>query len=129
MTDRQIRVVIGDLEAFATRIVKRLALNINANLIEDTPVDTGWARANWVLEIGSPFTGTAGTREDAEAGRVDQNPQQLGIGKIAAYKLGPIIYESNNVPYIEKLNDGSSAQAPSAFVQAAILRAVQQTVR
>ncbi len=128
--DRQIRVVIGDLEAFATRIVKRIALNATANLIETTPVDTGWARANWVLEIGAPFRGTAGTREQAESGRIDASAQQSGIAAVATgYKLGPEIFLSNNVPYITRLNEGSSAQAPAAFVQAAILRAVEQTVR
>ena len=32
---------------------------------------------------------------------------------------------ANNVPYITKLNGGSSKQAPSGFVQIAIARAVQ----
>lgn len=129
-SDRQIQIVVGDLEAFSTRLIQRLALNCNANLIEDTPIDTGWARANWVLQIGTPFDGTAGTRAQAEAGQIDQSAQKIGEAKIAiGYKLGPVIYNSNNVPYINELNDGSSAQAPAAFVQAAIFRAVEQTVR
>lgn len=129
MTSRAVKVVVRDLNGFVERTVQRIALNVVANLQEDTPVDTGWARANWIPEIGTPFEGTAGTREAAESGNVDVATQQFGIAKVAtAYKLGPPIYITNNVPYIERLNEGSSSQAPAAFVQAAILRAVRDTV-
>ncbi len=129
MTDRSIRVVVSDLDAFTTKFIKRLALNINAELIKATPVDTGWARANWVPNIGSPFEGTAGTRADAEAGGVDTAAQQAGLAEIATtYKTGPTVHQTNNVPYIELLNAGSSKQAPSAFVQSSIFKAVRQTV-
>lgn len=129
MTSRAIKVVVRDLNGFVERTVKRIALNVVANLQEDTPVDTGWARANWIPQIGSPFEGTAGTRTAAEAGNVDQATQAFGIAQVATgYRLGPPIYITNNVPYIETLNEGSSSQAPAAFVQAAILRAVRDTV-
>ena len=47
--------------------------------------------------------------------------QVAGIGKLAGYRrgMGPV-YVTNNVPYIEKLNRGWSAQAPAAFVEAQI---------
>lgn len=129
MTSRTVRVVVSDLDAFVTKFIKRLALNINAELIQRTPIDTGWARANWVPNIGAPFQATAGTRADAEAGSVNKAAQQEGLAKIAtAYKTGPTIHQTNNVPYIERLNAGSSQQAPSGFVQIAILAAVRQTV-
>lgn len=128
MTD-QIEVILGALNQFTERQVKRIALNLDANLRESTPVDTGWARANWILKIGGPSEGTAGTRAEAESGHIDSTPQDAGVLAVAAgYKLGPPIYETNNVPYIGKLNAGSSTQAPAAFVQGAIVRAVEQTV-
>ena len=129
MASRSVRVVVSDLDAFTTKFIKRLALNINAELIKRTPIDTGWARANWVPNIGVPFEGTAGTRADAEAGSVDTATQQAGLAEVAtAYQTGPTIHQTNNVPYIERLNGGSSKQAPAGFVQAAILTAVRQTV-
>lgn len=123
-----VRVVVKSLSGFTEKLVKRLALNVTANLVETTPVDTGWARANWVPQIGSPRSRTAGTRAAAENGQIDSNPQSNGTLAVLGYKLGPAIHISNNVPYIKKLNAGSSTQAPAAFVQSAILRAVKQTV-
>lgn len=130
MASRRVRVVARDLQAFTERTVQRLALNVNAELVEATPVDTGWARANWVPNIGVPFEGTAGTRAEAEAGLIDTGSREAGLAAVAtSYRLGPEIHQTNNVPYIELLNAGSSRQAPAGFVQAAILRAVRQTVR
>jgi hypothetical protein len=130
MASRAVRVVVADLHSFTTRLVQRLALNINAELIEATPIDTGWARANWVPNIGSPFEGTAGTYLLARGGLVDNSTRDSALVDIAtSYRLGPEIHQTNNVPYIELLNAGSSAQAPAGFVQAAILRAVRLTVR
>lgn len=128
---RQIRVVVSSLEAFLDRIMKKLTLDIVANLVSapdtgyGTPVDTGWARANWVPQIGSPRTTTVGTREQAEAGSVSLAGQQGGLATVATtYKFGPRIFISNNVPYIVHLNEGSSRQAPRGFVQNAIAKAV-----
>jgi formaldehyde-activating enzyme involved in methanogenesis len=36
---------------------------------------------------------------------------------------------SNNVPYINRLNEGHSAQAPAGFVQQAVAKAVADTTR
>lgn len=92
---------------------KALILEINRELRKATPVDTGNARASWVPAVGSPFRG------DVAAGSVDQ-----GVGAILSFKLGDgVLYVSNNVPYIRRLNDGHSKQAPALFVEAAIDRA------
>ena len=123
-----VRIVIESLEGFTEKLVSRLALNITALLISDTPVDTGWARANWVPSVGSPRERTAGTREAAEDGRIDLGPQTTGQLEVSTYKLGSDVFISNNVPYIGRLNAGSSSQAPAAFIQSAILRGIKRTV-
>ena len=38
---------------------------------------------------------------------------------IAGFTSGDSIFIANNVSYVPKLNDGSSAQAPAQFVEAA----------
>ena len=119
----QIRVIVKSLTGLASKAVRVITLDVTANLIEDTPVDTGWARANWVPEIGSFFNGTVGTRDNVETGT-----QQAGTMLVAAtYTIDKgFVSVSNNVPYIVNLNEGSSRRVPAGFVQAAILRAVQE---
>lgn len=130
---RRIRVVVTALDQFVESIIKRLVLDIVANLVaspEDgfgTPVDTGWARANWIPQIGVKRTTPVGTYAAARAGDVNTAVQQKGLATVAGqYRLrsGPV-FISNSVRYIVKLNDGSSLQSPSGFVQNAITKAVQ----
>ncbi len=94
----------------------------NQTVIMATPVDTGRARANWQISID--------TEVDTELDSTDaQGAIQRNQGVIRAYKNGAIILQ-NNVHYIGKLNNGSSAQAPSGFVEKALqsaARAVQKS--
>lgn len=127
---RNVRVIIGAVRAFTDQAVQRLTLNIVNRLIEDTPKDTGWAAANWVPQIGGPFRGTAGTKEAAIGGNLDESTQQVGIASLLAYRLkqGPISI-TNNAPYILELNEGSSQKAPAMFIQIAIIGAIRETAR
>lgn len=125
------KIVVADLGVFTELNVKRLVLEVHANITEDTPVDLGWARANLVPEIGKPFEGTAGTQEQAAAGVIDGGTAQQGLARVvASYRLrmGPV-YLTHNVPYFQRLNDGSSTQAPAGFVQKAIARGVRTITR
>lgn len=131
MASRRVRIVVNSLSDFLDQIIKKITLDIVANLVRaaaegGTPVDTGWARANWVPSIGKPASGTAGTRASAEAGNINLGSQQGGVAAVAtSYKTSKgAVHITNNVPYINNLNDGSSKQAPKGFVQAAIFKAV-----
>lgn len=102
---------IGDqLRSTVATILKATVLELDANLREATPVDTGHARANWVPSIGEPSdVEDTGAAHDA------------GTAAILAYKLedGPA-FESNNAPYILALNAGHSKQAPALWIEAAV---------
>ena len=126
MPSNQIRLIIKALQEFAERKVKGLTLDLTTILLQTTPIDTGFARANWIPSIGVDNQNLAGTKAQADAGTLDRAPQQNGLAEVAtSYTLGQgRVYVSNNVPYITRLNDGSSQQAPAGFVQDAILRAV-----
>lgn len=125
----QIRIVEDALDKEVEGVVARLATNVQAELIERTPVDTGWARANWVPGIGQPFTGN-GEPLDYEARRAgvaaQEARQATATAALLAYQIerGPV-FISNNVPYIGRLNEGSSTQAPEGFVQDAIAAAIR----
>ena len=130
--DTQIRAIVRGLERVTERVVTKITLDVTANLIETTPVDTGWARANWIPAIGAPIvrdlTGVEATVQNASLGAGEQ--QQALAAVVTGYKLARgAVFVSNNVPYISKLNDGFSRQAPSGFVQMAIRKAVTQDIK
>lgn len=114
--DEQIAAIDAQLAALVEDGVKVIALGATAKLVETTPVATGWARANWLPSVATPLDAPSGDRKS-----VDTAAQAAGIAAIAAYKMsdGPA-YVTNPVPYITRLNAGSSTQAPAMFVERAI---------
>lgn len=128
---QQIEMIMRGLERVSERVIKKIALDVTANLIETTPVDTGWARANWVPSIGVENRRPA--LANPEGPDVATAAARQGTGKaeiVTGYFLGRgKIFISNNVPYIVRLNEGSSQQAPAGFVQAAIRKAVTQDIK
>lgn len=126
----------GELQRFVERAIQRVSIETHANLVASppsgTPVDTGWARSNWVPSVGTPFDGVAGSRPTTSGeGGLDFGQQQLGLARVAAsYRLRDgNVFISNNVPYISALNSGSSQQSPAGFVQSAIQKGVASAVR
>lgn len=130
MPSREIEIVLKEFDRGVEFVVKGLVLGTTANLKMaagegGTPVDTGWARANWLVSVGQPINEPAGTREEAKAGTGDLAQSAAGEGAVAFYKLSMgKVFISNNVHYIEKLNAGSSPQAQAGFVE----RGIQKTI-
>jgi hypothetical protein len=97
---------------------RAVALAAVAAVVPATPEDTGKARSNWFLSIGSPATGvreTYGTGAAAIGGAL-----AAARAVLASHVKGASIWLSNNVPYIDRLNTGWSAQAPAGFIEASI---------
>ncbi len=131
MADPQVRAVVRGLERLTERIMIGITLDLTANLVETTPVDTGWARANWVPAIGVPFTEDQGdftpTPADAASAAGDQ---QSAVAGVTRYRLSRgSVFVSNNASYIVELNSGKSTQAPAGFVQRSIAKAVTVDIR
>jgi hypothetical protein len=133
VVDGQIDLIIADLEDYTRLEVIALSMNMVANLQEEppggTPVDIGWARANWLPSVGKPNEMESDVREPTPA-QVIARAQvgQAGLNDVLAWKLtdGPI-FATNNVPYIGALNAGHSKQSPRGFVQFALEKAVKDT--
>lgn len=105
--------VIGTLE----KTVRAVALIVDSALVNTTPVDTGRARSNWLPSLNIPDV------------RIVEPGQKPNIrNAILQYNIADNILITNNLPYIQKLNDGSSKQAPAGFVDAA-LQVGKQAVR
>jgi len=99
--------VIDKLE----KTVRAVALIVDAELVNMTPVDTGRARANWNPSLNTPDP------------TIREPGQKKSIDPVAsAFKLTDTILISNNLPYIKPLNNGSSKQAPAGFVDAALAK-------
>ena len=125
MTDNLAQ-VIKDLNIFVDDSIKKLSLDIVAILVSPspagTPVDTGWARSNWIPSLGTPVTSPHGSKLS-----VSGSAQQAGTAKLLTYtRAKGTIFISNSVPYIGRLNAGSSTKSPSGFVQKAIIRAISE---
>lgn len=106
----------------ADRLVRRCALATDTALVLATPVDSGRARANWQVEIGQAAEGVIGDPNNKKE-KFDKSGQgaiSQGKDAIQGYKSGSSINITNNLPYIERLNDGWSAQAPAGFVEKAV---------
>lgn len=119
---------IGDIDAAISKITKeldssileattKLALTIYQVLTYATPVDTGRARTNWIFSIGKPSSEVITANLD-KTGIIGLTKAQATMQ--SNYKTGYTIHISNNLPYISRLNEGSSKQAPAGFVEKAI---------
>lgn len=133
----QIDIIVADLEQYTRGEIIALALNVNANLRDNppggTPIDTGWASANWVPSVGEPAMvpgEPADPKEGPTVAEVAARAQiaDQGMNDVLSWRLqdGPI-FSTNNVPYIGALNAGHSPQSPRGFVQTAIEKAVRET--
>ncbi len=118
----QIDQIISDVTGIATEKTKEITLDVTANLVESTPADTGWARANWVPAIGAKSTPSSYSRKDVASQDADQQGRILNVASNYTLDKG-IVYVSNNVKYIRKLNNGYSKQEPAGFVKRAVVKA------
>lgn len=106
----------------ADKQFRATALAIDSALVISTPVDTGTARSNWQVGSPGPITsvrsaytpGAEGSTGGANArAAIEQAKAVIGTAK-------DTIHITNNLTYIEPLNEGSSAQAPAGFIEAAV---------
>lgn len=132
----QVKKIVGQLERFTERLIVKITLDVTANLIAPpnkggTPVDTGWARSNWVAAIGKSVVEDLSATEPSTqaAGAAGQRQAASLAGVASSYSLRQgVVFISNNVSYITDLNDGSSQQQPAGFVQRAIAKAVTRDI-
>lgn len=81
---------------------KNYAFALYSSIVKKTPVDTGRARANWNVSVGSPdLSTTEDTRKTPKL--KDKMPDPNGDESI---------FISNNLPYITKLEYGGYPNPP-----------------
>ena len=120
------------LDGFAKKIgvdvgilIKKLSFDIFADVVAGTPVDTGRAMNNWVINVGTP------SREVTDQGGDVGSIIASKTAEAFALPAGPFstVWISNNLPYIVFLEEGSSKQAPRGWVAAAVQNNLAQLAR
>lgn len=131
---RRINVHADNVPREVSKVMKTAALLADQTVVMATPVDTGRARSNWVVSLGEPVDVIrrpyAPLPEGQDPSKIGETGNAQGAinqakATIAGHKGGQTICITNNLPYIEPLNEGHSSQAPAMFVEEAVQAAVQ----
>ena len=104
----------GTLDEFRT-VIRATALEALNRIVLKTPVDTGRARGNWNVLIGTGDEEDADDSEDKSGAAAISRGGDV-IGGYARETGFPVISIYNNLPYIERLEDGYSDQTPEGMV-------------
>jgi hypothetical protein len=86
---------------------RKVALELFRRVIYKTPVDTGRARANWQVSIGSAASGTVEIDDTNGSATMRQ-----ATADSRGFRAGDVIYLTNNLPYIMKLEEGGYPDGP-----------------
>lgn len=117
------RAISQELENIVRDESIELTKNVTIEIKDMTPVDTGHAMANWIPTYGSPNKDIIGSKQD-----VSDVAYKQAMSELDSYELSKgNLYLTNNVEYIEVLNEGHSSQAPRAFVQIGMSRGMDKT--
>lgn len=98
-----------DVRGESDKVVRTATLELFSGIIRSTPVDTGRARGNWQTSVGQPQGGT-----------LERTGMDAALAEVQATVpegAGQLVYLSNNLPYIERLENGWSQQAPIGMVR------------
>jgi hypothetical protein len=114
--------IINKAKENGAAVARKVALELQAKVIEKSPVDTGMLRANWNVSLN--LMDTAEYSSDMSGSTAIAR----GVGELFSFKVGDSIYITNNLPYVgklefglygdgEKTSGGFSKQAPQGFVR------------
>lgn len=111
--------IFDDISVEVNKEARALGINLLNGLVMLTPVDTGRAKGNWFVGLNKSVRATEEDRRQSTA--LSDGLNVIGGAKAMKY---PEIVLSNNLPYIESLNNGTSDQAPKKFIETEINRVV-----
>ncbi len=96
---------------------RRIVLDLLQQVVLGTPVDTGRARGGWQATIATPAADDSFLIVEDKTGTVSIN---LGISAMRTLAPFQIVWLTNHVPYIRRLEAGHSPQA-KGWVRQALL--------
>jgi hypothetical protein len=95
--------------------VRKISLELFSRVILKTPVDTGRARGNWQVSVGNVPNGTLEIEDKSGSATIS-----AATAAASGLRAGDVIFLVNNLPYILRLEDGHSGQAPAGMVALSI---------
>lgn len=125
---RDIRNLPMDLHEMVTEVIQDVAFELQKQLRETTPVDTGWARANWSISVGGYKTGAFGDKPKKGTKNFPlSGSDAASIASMETYTVeSGTVWVTNNVNYIQIINARGGKIAPAMFVETSMDRACRE---
>lgn len=103
------------------KLGRALGLEAMQRVMDKTPVDTGHARGNWNASVGAPDFSVVGMGQVDGSGFA-QGARRKGGVVIDDWDMagGDALHVANGVPYIVRLEEGWSGQAPSGMARVTV---------
>jgi hypothetical protein len=95
--------------------IAETAIRLGTMIIEKTPIDTGRAKGNWIGAFDSPDVSTSETRQQQQA--ITGLRLKFTASNVARNNS---IFVTNSLPYIKRLENGYSQQAPAGMVRLSV---------
>lgn len=113
------------VQLIAKQVAGEVFTEISGRILEATPVLTGKARANWQPTVGDPAGGiineVAGVSQTGEpVTGEEQDRLKAVVQQFLEDDSATQLQLTNNLPYIEGLDQGDSQKAPAGIVEPAI---------
>lgn len=109
----------------ANQLKVKIATAVITNLIYDTPVDSSQALSNWQITLTDPSAHRIPSYVPGFKGSSQNASSEIALATalriLKTVKPGQSVWIQNVLPYIRRLNDGYSSQAPAGFVERAQL--------
>jgi hypothetical protein len=120
-----------EIQANSPKVVREATVAALSAVVIATPADTGRARSNWTVTQKRPADGVReayspgnklGSGEGANAGQAIKAGAEEAV-KYQGQQKDTANFITNNLPYIARLEDGYSEQAPLGMVKQGIAAA------
>jgi hypothetical protein len=116
----------ADLQRFASQLLpdqvqalgRKIALDALTGVVFLTPVDTGRAKGNWQVSLDVPAEGVVDVIDRSGLQTISRGQSVIA----QATRFPTVIWITNNLPYIDELENGSSTQAPNGMVAVTLER-------
>ena len=125
----QIKNEIDDVLVQSQEFKEKIGFDCFAGIVKRTPVDTGRARGNWMVSLGSAVEAVVDSGPTISDGQ--SSPSALinqGMSTISKSKPGQDIVISNNLPYIVFLEEGTTKQNAKGMVAHNVARVSKEVI-